>query len=208
MTIKVVLIDESPIFRSGLTKNLTDADIEIVGEATNGTQGQRLIRQKQPDIVLLDLYLPDTTGIQVCDFIQRHFSQIKIILVINQTDLPSISRLINTSAKGVLTKNSCYSVVEAVKSVYDGKHYLQPNIAWELMQFQQKNQQDPIRSLTDKEYQILTLLARGKTYDQIAEIRHISLKTVFNLKSSSLKKLGIQRIEELKELFFQTSSLS
>ena len=120
--------------------------------------------------------------------------------------MPSLSRLINASAKGVLTKNSCYSIVEAVKSVYRGNHYLQPNLAWELLQFQQKNHRDQVRLLTDKEYQILALIARGKTLEQIAEINHISVRTVFNLKSNSYKKLGIEKSEQLRELFFSAQN--
>lgn len=201
MTIKIILIDESAIFRSGLKKFLSDEEIEIIGEAATGDQGQRLIRQKQPDMVLLDLDLPDTTGIQVCDYTQTHFPQINVVFLLNRSDLAVLSRLITTSAKGFLTKNSRYSVIDAIKTVYQGGHYLQPDMAWELIQYRGKNY-NPERQLTDREYQIMHLIERGKTYEEIAEITHVSLKTVFNLKSSSCKKLGItdcKNFETLKD---------
>ena len=196
MTIKIILIDESAIFRSGLKKFLNDEEIEIIGEASTGEQGQRLIRQKQPDIVLLDLYLPDTTGIQVCDFVQRHFPKIGTLFLFHYNDLATLSRLIMTSAKGFLAKNSRYSVIDAVKTVYQGGHYFQPDMAWQLIKYREKNQQNFYNNLTDREYQVLTLIARGKTYEEISDIVHISLKTVFNLKSSGCKKLGIKNTRQ------------
>lgn len=199
MAIKIILIDESAIFRSGLKKFLSDEDIEIIGEAATGEQGQRLVYQKQPDIVLLDLHLPDTTGIQVCDYIQSHFPKINTVFLFNRSDLAELNRLITTSAKGLLTKNSCYSIIDAIKTVYRGGRYLQPDMAWELIQYREKKQ-NPNHPLTDREYQILHLIARGKSYEEIAEIAHISLKTVFNLKSSSCKKLGIQDCKNLEKL--------
>ncbi len=190
MTIKIILIDESQIFRAGLKKNLIDEKIIIVGEAGNGVQGQYLIRQKQPDIVLLDLALPDTTGIQVCDFIQQHFPKIKTLFLINYSELSTLNRLIGTSAKGILTKRSHYPLIEAIKTVHNGGHYLQPDIAWELLNFREKNKNNQEIPLTDREYQVLTLIGRGKTYEEISEMIHISLKTVYNLKSSGLKKIN------------------
>lgn len=200
MTIKAVLIDESAIYKLGLRKCLTEAGIEVIGEASNGLSGQRMIRQKQPDIVLVDLYLTDITGIQVCDFITQHFPKMHTIFLSYVNDLSVLTRLMTTAAKGIINKNSPYSLIEAIQSIYHGDFYLQPDIAWRLVQFIRKNQNNITSILTDRDYQILSLIARGKTYEIIADLVHVSIKTIMNVKSKAFKKLNIETIEELRKI--------
>lgn len=199
MTIKVALIDESPIFRLGLKKCLADENIEVIGEAADGVSGQRLIRQKQPDIVLLSADLPDGAALTFCDFAAAHFPKMRLIFLLNPHDLNLLNRLMDTAAQGFLAKNSAYSVPEAIKTVSSGSTYLQPEMGLLLIRFREKDSSSAIHSLTDREYQVLTLIARGKTSEAIAAMIHISLKTVFNLKSSGFKKLGIHTVEQLRD---------
>ena len=105
----------------------------------------------------------------------------------------------DTSAKGFLAKNSVYSVREAIETVHSGKTYLQPEMGLEWLHLHEKQAIPPLKTLTDREYQVLLLLARGKTTEEIAEI-HLSIRTVFNLKSSGFKKLEIDTLEQLREM--------
>ena len=200
MTVRISIIDESPIFRLGLKQALRGANVEITGEAGDGAAGQRLIRQKQPEIVLLSADLFDGMSIAVCDFTAAHFSEIQVIFLINPNDLTLLNRLLNTAAKGFVTKNLSGDIGDAIKMVRIGRTYLQPDIGLMLIRLREKQTFAAINLLTDREYQILMMLARSKTSEEIADLMHISVRTVFNLKSSIFKKLAIHNVEQLHEV--------
>ena len=200
MTIKVALIDESAIFRLGLKNTLTDSVIEVVGEAADGVSGQRLIRQKQPDVVLLSADLPDGLSLTLGDFVSAYFPKTPLIYLLPTRPFHLLNRLMHTSARGFLAKDSVYSLREAIETVHSGKTYLQPDIGLEWLHLHEKQVIPPLKTLSDREYQVLLLLARGKTSEEIAEKIHLSIRTVFNLKSSGFKKLEIDTVEQLRQM--------
>lgn len=198
--ITVILIDKNPIFRLGLKKFLADENIEIIGEAANGIGGIELVSKKKPDIVLLEVYLPDTPGILVSHDISRHSKKTKSLFLLDTDHLPTISRLLETPAKGFLMKNSRYSGVEAIKSVHEGSTYMQPDLAIKLLEYHAKGGLQSDSRLTSKEYLVLVMIALGKSYDIIAAQLHVTRKTVFNIKSHGFKKLEIQNLGQLREI--------
>lgn len=198
MTVKVMIIDESDLFRLGVKKHLTDAGMEVIGEAGDGMSAQRMIRQKTPDVVLLNADLPDGMSLSVCDFITTHFPQTCILFLLNHPDMPMLSRLMRTTSKGFLTKNSVCPLKDAILLVKNGRTYLQPDLGLEFIRFQTCHLPSAAASLTDREYQVLVMTLRGKTYEEIAVLMHLSSRTVFNLKSKGMKKLGVQTLEELR----------
>ena len=200
MTIKVALIDESAIFRLGLKNCLANSDMEVIGEAADGASGQRLLRQKQPDVVLLSADLPDGLSLTLGDFVGTHFPQTPLIYLLPTHPYHLLQRLMHTSAKGFLAKDSVYSLGEAIETVHSGKTYLQPDLGLEWLHLHEKQVTPPLKLLTDREYQVLLLLARGKTTEDIAERVHLSIRTIFNLKSSGFKKLEIDTVEQLREV--------
>ncbi len=200
MTVKVVLIDESTIFRLGLINCLANSDIEVIGEAADGLSGQRLLRQKQPDVVLLSADLPDGLSLTLGDFVSTHFPQTPLIYLLPTHPYHLLQRLMHTSAKGFLAKDSVYSLREAIETVHSGKTYLQPDLGLEWLHLHEKQAIPLLKQLSDREYQVMLLLARGKTSEDIAEMIHLSIRTVFNLKSSGLKKLEIDTIEQLRQM--------
>ena len=195
--IKIVLIEANRIFRLGLKKLLTDDAIDIVGEAANATTGMDLIRKQQPEVVLLATDLPDATEVSLCDWIYRHFSQTKTIFLLKNADIPTLNRLFNTSATGFLTKDSGYLSVEIIKTIAEGKTYIQPDLALGVIQ----RPRHAADVLSNREYQVLTLVRQGHTHEAIAEKLRISTKTVFNIKYRGFKKLKIDTVEQLKEIF-------
>jgi two-component system, NarL family, invasion response regulator UvrY len=205
MTIKVVLIDESPIFRTGLKKCLTDSGspIEVIGEAADGASGQRLLRQKPPDMVLLSADLPDGAALTLCDFAAAHFPKMPILCLLSAYYLNLLDRLRHTAIKGFLTKDSIYSFREAIETVHSGKTYLQPDIGLEWLHWHGKQGMSSSQILTDREYQVLLLLARGKTTEEIAGMTHLSIRTIFNLKSSGFKKWEIDTVDQLRQMIIK-----
>lgn len=194
--IKVVILDGNRIFRLGLKKILADEEIDIVGEAADGAVGTNIIRQQKPDVVLLSSELPETNEIGFCEWIHRHFQETKVLFLLKNADIPTLSRLLKTSAKGFLTKDSTHLNSEMIKTIAEGKTYLQPDLALEVLQ----HPPHATDVLSHREYQVLILIAQNCTHEAIAEKLCISIKTVFNVKYRGFKKLEIQAIEELQRL--------
>ncbi len=194
--IRIALIEANRIFRLGLKKLITDEVIDIVGEASTGSAGMELIRKKQPEVVLLSNDLLDVTANSFCEWMHRHFTQTKIIILLKNADMAILNRLLNTSAKGFLTKDSNYLNAEIIKTIAKGKTYLQPDLGLDVIQHS-----SPTDILTDREYQVLMLITQGHTHERIAEQLRISLKTVFNIKYRGFKKLKVQTMDQLLELW-------
>lgn len=202
--INVVIVDDDKTSRFGIKVFLKDNEITVIGEADNGADAIRLIGQQQPDVILLDFYLPDITGIQVCDVICRRFPQIKIIFLTGTRHLSILKRLISTAAVGILTKHEPNAVVEAIKFVYKGKRYVQPDLTHDLLEYM--NRKNIIDALSEREHQILILAAQGKKIEEIAANFHISPKTVSNLKCNGMKKIGVKNIAELRYILFDLAN--
>lgn len=198
--IKVVVVDENPVFRRGLQKMWSESRICLVGEAATGAAGMACLREKRPEVVLLDSHLPDMTGVAFCRSLSRHFPKISPLFLINRPHLPTLSRLLETTAKGFLTKNASYFSQEAIETLAAGGTYLQPDLALTLLHYRWNQAPHPLDQLNDHEYETLVMTARGKTYAEIAEVLHVSIRTIYNLKSVGYKKLGVQTSQQLCDM--------
>ena len=143
------------------------------------------------------------TGVSVCEMLHRHFPLIRVIFLVDQTHLPTFSRLLSTPALGFLTKQACERSAEAIKTVYEGGTYLQPDLALDVLRYCIDKNQNPMEKLTQREYEVLTWIVQGKTYEWIAENVHLGLKSVYNIKLKAFKKLNIVTKEQLKILIFK-----
>ena len=143
----------------------------------------------------------DAMAVSICESVAISFEKIKIIFLINPENLILIKRLIYLRAKGFIAKNSTYCLYDAIQTVQNGKTYLQPEVGLELVQFLEKEKLKTPQ-LTDREYQALVMLAKGKTTEEVAELLHLSVRTIFNIKSTALKKLQIQDITQFHQIFF------
>ncbi|HVV69412.1 MAG TPA: response regulator transcription factor [Gammaproteobacteria bacterium] len=200
--IKVVIIDDNKIARLGIKSLLADDEIDIIGEASDGKSGINLVQELQPDIVILDLHLPDIHGIQVCQLISEKNPLCRIIFITASQHLLTLCRLLSTPAKGLLNKDSHFSGVEAVKTVYKGMPYIQPDLGYELVTYIMKNNKHALHNLTDKEQKVLALITQGKTQEKIAEELFISPKTVSNIKFRGMKKLNVKTTQQIQEALF------
>lgn len=189
--ISVMIIDNDALFCAGLEKALSQK-VQILGEASSGARGLALLRQvkRKPEVVLLNAQLPDMSGERLCRMIHRQWPRICFIFLLSAVHWPTLSRLVELPAQGFLTKEACYCSVEAIKTVYAGRTYLQPDLAIELLHYRANASVRRLEILSAREYEILVLLAREKTHEEITELMRVNIKTVYNLKMSAFKKLG------------------
>jgi DNA-binding NarL/FixJ family response regulator len=188
--ITLMLIDEDTLFCEGLEKALRPA-IRLMGEAASGGRGLALLRQTRPDIVLLNAQLPDMSGERLCRTIHRQWPYLRMIFIFSAAHLPTLSRLVALPAQGFLTKEACYRSLDAFKTIHVGRTYLQPELALGLLRYRSDRLILRLDHLSAREYEVLVLLARGKIYEEVAELMHLSIKTIYNLKMAAFKKLAL-----------------
>lgn len=207
--ISVICIDPELWFYDLFQKIAADRDIKVIGEASMGEKGFELVRQhqnKSPLFVLINAELPDMSGEIVCRRIHRHWPEIHCVFLMNHVHWPTLSRLVNTPAKGFLTKDACYLTLEAVKVINAGKTYLQPDLALKLIHYRENPQINSLNKLSSREYEVLAMLSKNKSYEEIAKLIHLHIRTVYNLRGSAFKKLGLSSYEQMRELMSQKSS--
>ena len=209
--ISVVVVDPDWQMTTML-KNLiaTHPDTSFVGSAQTGAEGLEIIKKykgKNHLFVLMNTELPDILGESLCRYIHRHWPKVSMILMIHPVHWPTLSRLIESPAKGYLSKQRYYLVLEAIQAINSGKTYLQPDLALELLRYRKNPTVPQLEKLSSREYEIILLLARNKTYDEIVEITHVSIKTVYNLKVSACKKLGIEELTKIRRLMFSEEAV-
>lgn len=191
MTIRVLITDDHAVVRQGLRMFLTlDPDIEVVGEANDGNQAIRLAHELQPDIVLMDLLMPVMDGIEAISVLRRELPDIEVIALTSVLEDSSVVGAIRAGAIGYLLKDTeADELIRSIKAAAAGQVQLSPKAAARLMR-EVRAPEDP-DALTERETEVLRLLAQGKSNKEIAYILSIGEKTVKTHVSSILSKLGV-----------------
>lgn len=202
--IKVLIADDHTLVRDGIRSLLElIADIEVVGEAINGKEALEKVEQLAPDVVLMDLAMPIMGGLEATRRIRKQFPQTKVLALTQYDDSEYVIPVIEAGASGFVTKMSAFSeLTSAIQAVYKGESYLSPSAAAALVQeYQQKTEvegeKDPYQQLTDREREVLKLVAEGHTVREIAEMLVVSPKTVEWYKTSLMNKLNIHNKTDL-----------
>lgn len=202
--IKVLIVDDHTLVRDGIRALLSlAADIEVVGEAANGKEALLKVKQLEPDVVLMDLSMPTMNGLQAIRRIRREHSQCRILALTQYDDSEYVIPVIEAGARGFVTKMAAFSeLATAIQAVYNGKSYLSPTAAAALVEeYQQKTpvkgEKDSYQQLTDREREVLKLVAEGHTAREIADILIVSPKTVEWYKASLMNKLNIHKRTDL-----------
>jgi len=167
-TTRVVLADDHPVIRAGIRSLLEKAaGITVVGEASNGAEAIRLVRELEPDVLLLDMEMPDLSGVEVAQRLNAAKAPVQILALSAYNDRQYILGMLDSGAAGYLIKEEVpQTIVEAVKGVVRGeKRWANPDIASQLLPTPQK--EDP--ALTDQELKILRLIVNGKTDREIGQ---------------------------------------
>lgn len=204
--IRVLIVDDHEIVRTGITVTLrSNPDINIVGEAANTKEMLNLLQTVPVDVLILDVVMPDQTGIEVMPEIRKKFPMIKVIIFSGLNDEETIAMALRTGANGFLTKESLQDELEsAILSVADGDDYISKSLpSGKLISILKKieeNTASPQNTNLDfsvRQIQILKLLAQGLTVKNIADELNISQRTVETHKNRMLKKFGFHSLIEL-----------
>lgn len=191
MAIRIMIADDHAVVRQGLRMFLTlDPTLEIVGEATNGKEALQLAREIKPDVVLMDLLMPVMDGIEATAAIKRELPETEVIALTSVLEDSSVIGAIRAGALGYLLKDTkAEELIQAIKAAYEGQVQLSPQAAARLMR-EVRAPESP-ETLTERETEVLRLLAEGHSNKEIAQILTIGEKTVKTHVSSILAKLNV-----------------
>ena len=194
MTTKIAITDDHSLVLKGIESMLSDTDeIQVVGLYQNGQQTLDTIKDDAPDVLLLDINLPDTDGIDLCKRILKILPDIKIIALTNFEEISFVKRMLGNGAHGYLLKNTEKTeLIKALKTVLEGGQYLQKDIQEKLMSHAlgQKKKIGYIPKLTRREREVLEAIAEELTTQEISEKLFISVKTVETHRMNLMSKFG------------------
>lgn len=197
-TIRVVLADDHPVVRTGI-KNLLSrsADIEVVGEASSGDEALNLVSELTPDVLLLDMEMPGTKGVEVAQHIHQTGADVRILALSAYDDKHYILELLENGAAGYLTKEEAPdTIIDAIRGVSQGEQgWVSRRVAAQMSVWMRDEEPDSSR-LTKRELEVLKLVVEGKTNQGIGVTLGISEKTVEKYLEAVFSKLGVSsRVE-------------
>jgi DNA-binding NarL/FixJ family response regulator len=200
MGIRVFVLDDHELVRTGLRAMLdAEEDLEVIGEAGTAAEGLRMIRALNPDVAVLDVRLPDGSGIEVCRDIQSLMPHVRCLMLTSYSDDDALFASIMAGASGyVLKEVGSGDLLGSIRLVSEGQSLLDPALTQELFERLRKDQEAESRLtvLTPQERRVLELIAQGQSNRQIAEHLFLAEATVKNYVSSLLSKLGMRRRTE------------
>jgi two-component system response regulator NreC len=194
MKLRIVLADDHPIFRQGLRMLVdTQADMEVVGEAENGRAVVSLAEKLRPDVVVMDVSMPDMNGLNAAEALQRCCPQIKIVTLTRHADGGYLAQLLEAGAKGYVLKQSDSDIVRAIRAVARGQTYLDPAVAEQAVRTVERSgsARRTTKNLSRREDEVLRMVAWGLLSREIADRLHISIKTVETHKANAMSKLEL-----------------
>ena len=198
--IKVILCDDHALIRRGIRDTLADAaDIEVMGEASDYGELRALLRDKTPDVLVLDINLPGRSGLDVLHVLKEEGAPFKVLVVSMYPEDQYAMRALKAGASGYLNKGSdAAQIVAAVRTVSQGRKYVTAETAQMLVDnLTAPAQEDAHQKLSDRELQTLVMIASGKRLSDIAEQLLLSPKTVSVYRARVLEKLGLTNNSEL-----------
>jgi two-component system, NarL family, response regulator NreC len=204
MQIRILLADDHAIVRQGLRFLLErQPGMEVVGEAANGREAVRMAETARPDVVIMDIAMPLLNGIDATAQMVKREPKIGVIMLSMHSDEDYLLSALNAGAKGYLLKDSADSdLVRAIQAVVKGTPFFSPEIAKTMLEdymrfLQQRNLQDSYELLTEREREVLQLLAEGKSNKEVATILDISVYTVDTHRMHLMQKLNLHNTAEI-----------
>ena len=179
--IKVLLADDHAVVRSGIRQFLEEAeDLQVVAEAGDGGIAKTLIAQHQPDVAILDIQMPEATGIEVTRWVRENFPLVGVLVLTAYDDNPYVTAVLQAGAHGFILKTATpEAIISAVRDVHQGKSVFDPAVAQKLMlRIREAGDQPIYEPMTDREQEVLVLVAKGYTNKAVAVQLGISDRTV------------------------------
>jgi len=201
MKIRVLIADDHAVIREGLRALLTaQADVSVVGEASDGREALREIERLRPDVAVLDVTMPELGGIEAAELARERCPGMKIVMLSAVSDAESVHRALRAGAAGYLTKFSAVSeIADAIRRVVAGKRYLSRSIAEDMIDSYARDVEtkSPLETLSARERQVLQLLAEGRAVTEIGTRLSVSPRTVETYRARLMEKLKVKDFREL-----------
>lgn len=201
---RVLLVDDHVVVRQGLKALFADeADIEVIGEASNGREALEFLENREPDVVLMDISMPGLNGIEATRQIQQRHPAVKVVVLSMHANEEYVFQVLQAGASGyVLKQSDSLEVVSAIRAAVAGGSFLSPPISRTVIEdylrrAQARGRGSDAEQLTSREREVLQLLAEGKSNRDIADELSISIKTVETHRANMMTKLGLSSKTEL-----------
>jgi DNA-binding NarL/FixJ family response regulator len=207
--LRVLLIDDSPIIRLGLRSALEDyPDIEIAGEAGSATEGLAAATRLKPDLVLLDLHLPDKSGLVACRELLKAHPAIKVLILTSSSNERNVQEALSAGARGYLLKdNDGNALASALRTVARGQPVLDPSMAGQILNLVKHRGEmtaaGRLGQLSPQERRVVAFLADGLTNKEIGDRLGLTEKTIKNYLATVFTKLNISRRSQAAALFVE-----
>jgi two-component system, NarL family, response regulator NreC len=197
--IRIVLVDDHAVVRQGFKMILSaESDMEIVGEAANGRDAVELAEQLSPDIVVMDVAMPELNGIEATRRLSGPGQHTRVLALSMHKDSVYVREILRAGARGYLLKDSgAEDLVRAIRTIAAGESWLSPAVSNAVLEDYRRHVTDPIDLLTSREREVLQMLAEGKTNKEIAVVLHLSVYTVDAHRGRIMEKLNLHSINEL-----------
>lgn len=201
-TIRIVLVDDHALVRQGFRRILEeDPGLQVAGEAGSAEEGIALVRQQRPDVVLMDMAMPDANGIQAAREILRERPETKVLVLSMYSDAQYVRSALDAGVSGYILKSALETdLTRAVRAVAQGQQYLSPELAGVLIKALRDRDEpddDKFDKLTEREKQVLQYIAHGKSNKDIASILGLSVNTIAVHRANLMNTLGVHKAAEL-----------
>ena len=215
MSIRILVADDHAIIREGLCMMLgNQPDMEVVGSASNGREAVQLVDKHEPDVIVIDISMPELNGIDAIQQMLPHHPNLKVVVLSIHETKPYVYRALKAGARGYLLKETAgLEVVEAVRAIHRGERYLSQRISDLLLDaaflhLEASTDFSLLETLSPREREILQLVAEGKTSQQIGERLFISPKSVDTYRSRLMHKIGVEDMAGLIKFAIQQGLIS
>lgn len=197
--IRVLLADDHSLVRQGFRRILENqADMTVVGEASDGHLAVRMTENLRPDILVMDVTMPRLNGIEATRLVSKSIPQTKVVALSMQKDGVYVREMLKAGARGYLLKECTESdLVSAIREVAQGKAWLSPDVSSAVIEDYRKHVTEPIDLLSPREREVLQMIAEGRTNKEIASVLHLSIYTVEAHRGRIMEKLNLHTGNEL-----------
>ncbi|HAO59544.1 MAG TPA: two-component system response regulator UvrY [Psychrobacter sp.] len=201
--IKVLVVDDHDLVRMGISRMLSDdPEIEVIGEADSGEAAIRMVKALNPDVVLLDVNMPNIGGVEATKRLRQFDEKVKILAVSSVSSQPYPSMLLKAGVNGYITKGTPLAeMIKAIKKVYQGSKYFSSDVAEQLADMLlTDNEESPFDRLSEREKQVAMMVVNCQSPQQIADQLFVSVKTVNTYRYRIFEKVGVDSDVKLTHL--------